>query len=227
MGFSYLKESMYLTETGKLGAKPCGTPMAPNAHLTKDDAVPFDDPERYRRLVGKLNYLTVTRLDIAYAVSIVSHFMSIPTVKHWAALEQILCYLKGSPSLGILYRDHTHTRVECFVDTDWAGSRIDRKLTTSYCVFVGGNLVSWRSKKQNVVSRSSAESEYSAMAQSTCEILWIQHLLAEVGLNPLFQQNFGVIIRLFFTLPQIQCIMNGQNILRSIVTLSVRRLKRT
>jgi len=59
-------------------------------------------------------------------------------------------------------------------------------LTTGYCVFVGGNLVSWRSKKQNVVSRSSAESEYRAMAQSTCEILWIQHLLAEVGLNPSF-----------------------------------------
>ncbi|XP_015168977.1 uncharacterized mitochondrial protein AtMg00810-like [Solanum tuberosum] len=175
-----------LAETGKLGAKPCGTPMAPNAHLTKDDAEPFDDPERYRRLVGKLNYLTMTRLDIAYAFNIVSQFMSIPTVKHWAALEQILCYLKGAPDLDILYSDHIHTRVECFADADWVGSRIDKRLTTGCCVFVGGNLVSWRSKKQNVVSRSSAESEYRVMAQSTCEILWIQHLLAEVGLNPSF-----------------------------------------
>jgi len=174
-----------LAETGKLGAKPCCTPMVPNVHLTKDDGDPLDDPERYRKLVGKLNYLTVTRPDIAYAVSIVSQFMSAPTIKHWAALEQILCYLKGAPGLGILYSDHRHTRIECFANADWAGSRIDRRSTTGYCVFIGGNLVSWRSKKKTVVSRSSAESEYRAMAQSTCEILWIHHLLVEIGLNPL------------------------------------------
>lgn len=80
-------------------------------------------------------------------------------VKHWAALEQILCYLKGAHSLEILYSNDSHTRVECFVDADYPGSKIDRRSTTGYCAFVGGNLVSWRSKKQNVVSRSSAESE--------------------------------------------------------------------
>ncbi|KAK2977888.1 hypothetical protein RJ640_022679 [Escallonia rubra] len=173
-----------LVETGKAGAKPCNTPMNPSVHLTKDDGDRLDDPEKYRRLVGKLNYLIVTRPDIAYAVSTVSQFMSEPTVKHWVALEQILCYLKGAPGLGLLYSNHGHSYIECFSDADWAGSKLDRKSTTGYCVFVGGNLVSWKSKKQSVVSRSSAESEYRAMAQSTCEVMWICHLLEEISLKP-------------------------------------------
>ena len=98
-----------LAKTGKMGAKPYSTPMIPNICLTKDDGDPYDDPERYRRLVGKLNYLMViTRPDIAFAVSLVSQFMSAPMVKHWPALKQILYYLKGTHGLGILYRDHGH-----------------------------------------------------------------------------------------------------------------------
>lgn len=176
-----------LAETRKLAAKPCSTPMVPNVHLMTGDGDPFDNPERYRRLVGKLNYLTVIRQDIAFVVSIVSQFMSTPTVKHSAVLEQILCYLKGAPGRDILYSDNGHSRMECFADADWAGSKTNRRSTTGYCVFLGGNLVSWRSKKQYVVSRSSAE--YRAMAQSTCEIMWIHHLLREVGLKHYMPAN--------------------------------------
>jgi hypothetical protein len=111
--------------------------------------------------------------------------MSAPTVKHWEPLEQILCYLKGAPGLGILYSNHGYPSIECFTDADWTESKPDRKSTTGYCVCVGGNLVFWKSKKQDVVSRSSAESEYRAMAQSTCEIIWVYHLLEEISLNPL------------------------------------------
>ena len=87
--------------------------------------------------------------------------MSSPTVDHWAAVEPILCYLKATPKCGILYKDHEHTRVECFPDADWVG----------YCVFVGKNLVSCKSKKQNVVSRLSVESKYRAMTQTVCKII--------------------------------------------------------
>ena len=126
--------------------------MLPNLQLIKDGDL-FEDLERYRRLVGKLNYLTITRPDIAYSVSILGQSMSSPTIHHWAALEQFLCYLKGAPRQGILYRTHGHTHIKCFTYADWAGSKIDRIATTSYyCVFDGGNLVSWKSKKQNVVS---------------------------------------------------------------------------
>ncbi|CAH9104817.1 unnamed protein product [Cuscuta europaea] len=156
--------------------------MVPNVQLTQE-GTPFEDPERYRRLVGKLNYLAVTRPDIAYSVSVVSKYMSSPTIDHWTAVEHILCYLKGAPGRGIVYQNHDHMRIECFADADWAGSKDDRRSTSGYCVFVGGNLVSWKNKKQNVVSRSSAESEYRAMAQSACEIIWISHLLTELGLK--------------------------------------------
>ena len=171
-----------LSEIGKLGAKPFSTLMAPNSQLTKDGEL-FEDPERYRRLVGKLNYLTVTRPDIAYSVSVVSQYMSSPTVDHWKTVEQILGYLKGAPGRGILYSNHGHNKIECFSEADWAGCKEDRRSTSGYCVFVGGNLVSWKSKKQNVVSRSSAESEYRAMAQSVCEVMWIHQLLSELGLE--------------------------------------------
>ncbi|TYK29397.1 Retrovirus-related Pol polyprotein from transposon TNT 1-94 [Cucumis melo var. makuwa] len=167
---------------GKLGGKPSGTPMMSNQQLVKEGRL-CKDPKRYWRLVGKLNYLTVTRPDIAYSVSVVSQFMSFPTVDHWAAVEQILCYLKAASGRGILYKDHGHTKVKCFSDADWVGSREDRRSISGYCVFVGGNLVSWKSKKQNVVSCSSAKSEYRAMAQSVCEIVWIHQLLSEIGFS--------------------------------------------
>ena len=84
--------------------------------------------------------------------------MSSLTVDHWDVVEKILCYLKVATGRGILYKDHDHTRVEYFSDAAWAGSREDRGLTSRYCVFVRGILVSWKSKKQNVVSCPSAES---------------------------------------------------------------------
>ena len=120
-----MEQSLYLTREGKL----------------------FEDLERYRRLVWKLNYLTVTRLDIAYSVSVVSQCMAFPTVDHWAVVEQILCYLKGAPGRGILYSNHGHNRLECFTNADWAGSKEDKRSTSGYCVFVGGNIVLWKSKK--------------------------------------------------------------------------------
>ena len=89
-----------LSETGKLGVKQCNSPMLPSIHVTREDET-FEDPERYRRLVRNLNYVTVTRLDIAHSFSIVSQYMSAPTVNHWAAVEQILCYLKGVLRSGI------------------------------------------------------------------------------------------------------------------------------
>ena len=73
--------------------------------------------------------------------------MSSLTVSHWVAIEHILCYLKEIPGRGILYKKHRHTIIECFSDVDWAGSKEDRRSTLKYCVFFGGNLISWNSKE--------------------------------------------------------------------------------
>ena len=171
-----------LSEIGKLAAKPCQSPMAQCLHLTREGEL-FEDPKRYRRLVEKLNYLTVTQPNIAYSVSVVSQYMSSPTVDHWTAVEQILCYLKGALGRGILYSNHGHNKLECFIDVAWARSKEDRRSTSGYCMFVGGVLVSWKSKKQSIVSRSSAESEYRAMTQSAYKIMWLHQLLADVSIK--------------------------------------------
>ena len=106
-----------LFEIGKLRVKPCNFPMASGVHLTREGET-LEDPERYRRLVEKLNYLSVTRLDIAHSVSVVSQYMFSPTVDHWVVVEQILCYLKGAPERGILYSHHGYNIIECFSNAD-------------------------------------------------------------------------------------------------------------
>jgi len=173
-----------LSEAGMLGCRSIDSPMDVNVKLLPDQGELLEDVGRYRRLVGKLNYLTITRPDITFAVSVVSQFLSAPRTGHMDAVLRILRYLKKTPGKGLLYSDQGHARVAGFSDADWAGCPIDRRSTTGYCVFFGGNLVSWKSKKQSVVSRSSAESEYRAMANVTLEMIWIKDLLTEVGLSP-------------------------------------------
>ncbi|KAJ9707125.1 hypothetical protein PVL29_002217 [Vitis rotundifolia] len=166
-----------LEETGMLDCKPVDTPMDPNVKLVPGQGEPLGDPGRYRRLVGKLNYLTITRPDISFPVSVVSQFLQSPCDSHWDAVIRILRYIKSTPGQGVLYENRGHTQVVGYTDADWAGSPTDRRSTLGYCVFIGGNLISWKSKKQDVVARSSAEAEYRAMALATCELIWLRHLL--------------------------------------------------
>ncbi|GAV87964.1 hypothetical protein CFOL_v3_31388, partial [Cephalotus follicularis] len=113
-----------------------------------------------------------------FAVSIVSQYMHDPHSSHLEAAYRILRYLKSSPGRGILFLQDSHLTVEAYTDTDWAGCPDDRRSTSGYCTFVGGNLVTWRSKKQMVVARSSAEAEFRRVAHGICELLWLQGLLA-------------------------------------------------
>lgn len=110
------------------------------------------DKENYLRLVGRLLYLCHTRPDIVYAVSVVSRYMHDPRSGHLDAVYHILRYLKGSPGKGIWSKKNGHLNADGYSDADWVSCLDDRRSTSGYCVFVGGNLVSWRSKKQSVVS---------------------------------------------------------------------------
>jgi hypothetical protein len=149
-----------LSEVGLLECKPADTPIVQNHKLGEHlDQAPTNK-ERYQRLVGKLIYLSHTHPDIAYAVSVVSQFMHNPSEEHMDAVIRILRYLKSSPGKGLMLSKNDHLRVEGYTDADWAGNISDRKSTSGYFMFVGGNLVTWRSKKQNVVALSSAEAEF-------------------------------------------------------------------
>lgn len=114
------------------------------------------DRRRYQHLVGKLIYLSHTRPDVAYAVGVVSQFMHNPQKDHMEAAMRIVRYLKGSPGRGILFRKNDHLSIQGYTDADWAGSPGDRRSTSGYFTLVGGNLVTWKSKKQKVVALSSA-----------------------------------------------------------------------
>jgi Reverse transcriptase (RNA-dependent DNA polymerase) len=171
-----------LKETGKLGCKPVSTPIDSNVKLNTEDGEPLKDIHYFQRLVGKLIYLTVTRPDMSFAVSQISKFMHSPRTPHLDAVNRILRYLKGTPGKGI-WMKRNNTNVICgYSDADWAGS-FDRKSTTGFCTFVGGNLVTWKSKKQNVVARSSAEAEYRAMASTASELTWIKQVLADLNIK--------------------------------------------
>ena len=135
--------------------------------------------------MGKLIYLSHTRLDIAYAVGIVSRFMHQPQTQHMKVVNRILRYLKGTPRRGIVFQRNGHLDLQAYIDADLAGDRDERKSTLGYFTFVGGNLVTWKSKKQKMVALSSAEAEFRGIAKGITKVLWIRKLLTKLG----FEQN--------------------------------------
>ncbi|GMI96958.1 hypothetical protein HRI_003365100 [Hibiscus trionum] len=172
-----------LSEVGLLGCKPAETPMEPNLKLGTDKDGEEVDRGRYQRLVGKLIYLSHTRPDIAFGVSVISQFMHAPREKHLEAAYRILRYLKGTPCKGLHFKKDVNRSIEVYTDADWAGVVNDRRSTSGYCSYVWGNLVTWRSKKQSVVARSSAEAEYRALSHGICEGMWLQRLMGELKLS--------------------------------------------
>ncbi|RDX71963.1 hypothetical protein CR513_48619, partial [Mucuna pruriens] len=168
-----------LKETGKLGYNISRVPIGQNHRIGCEES-PIIEKSQYQRLVGKLIYLSHTRPDIAYVVSVVSQFMHDPRERHLQAVERILQYLKASLGKGLLFRKEGILSMEIYTNTNYAGSIMDRRSTSGYCMFLGGNLVTWTSKKQNVVARSSVEAEFRAMAQGICEGLWMKIILDDL-----------------------------------------------
>lgn len=173
-----------LSDSGMLACRPAATPMDCTTHLqSQGDPLPATAASSYRRLIGRLIYLTNTRPDISYVVQQLSQFMNVPTIDHQKAASRVLRYLKGSPGQGLFYPASGSIHIQAFSDSDWAGCRDTRRSITGYSIFLGNSLISWKSKKQSTVSRSSSKAEYRALAATTCEIQWLTYLLLEFRIS--------------------------------------------
>lgn len=128
-----------------------------------------------------------------------------------------------TPGHGLLFKKSESREVEIYTDASWAGEQTDRRSTTGYCSYVWGNLVTWRSKKQAVVSRSSAESEYQALALGICEGMWVQRLLRELKVEVQASVKMFTDSQAAISIAKNLVIMIEQNILRSIVISSLKR----
>ena len=124
-------------------------------------------------------YLCITRPDITFAVNKLSQFLSKPCSDHLAAGERVLKYLKGTIGHGLFYSAKSSPSLSIFSDADWAACPDTRRSISGFALFLGTSLISWQSKKQHTVSRSSAEAEYRAMALACCEVVWIVALLKD------------------------------------------------
>ncbi|XP_013639776.1 PREDICTED: uncharacterized mitochondrial protein AtMg00810-like [Brassica oleracea var. oleracea] len=149
-----------------------------SSHYTREVS---SDPHEYGRIVGSLQYLALTRPDVSYDVNRLSQSMHQPTSDHWQAVKRVLPYLSGTLTHGIFLRKQSKPTLHAFSDADWAGDSDDYVSTNAYIIFLGSQTISWTSKKQNGVARSTTEAEYRSVVNTASELRWIVSLLMELG----------------------------------------------
>jgi hypothetical protein len=169
-----------LERAGMVDCKPVLTPVDTHAKVSAKSGPPVADPTHFRSLTGALQYLTFTRPDIAYAVQQICLHMHDPREPHLTAMKRTLRYLRGTLSYGLLLRHSASSKLTVYTDADWVGCPDTRWSTSGYAVFLGNNLISWSLKRQNVISHSSAEAEYRAVANGVAEACWLRQLLQEL-----------------------------------------------
>ena len=179
-----------LEDAGLLGVKHVKFLMEQNLKLTLTDGDLLKDPTHYHRLVGKLIYLTITKLEITYYMSTFNQFMQQLRKPHPDAAHRLLWYLKGALGKCLFFPSHGKLKLVSYYDVDWTRSSTTQRSITVYCIFLGKIIVSWKSKKQSTVSRSWAEAEYRAMAATTSKLTWLRCLLQDLCAEHQNQQDY-------------------------------------
>ncbi|XP_027193301.1 uncharacterized mitochondrial protein AtMg00240-like [Cicer arietinum] len=144
--------------------------MGFNSGLQQDDGTPQTDMTSYKRLIGRLHYLTNSRPDVTFAVQQLSQFMISPTETHQKATTRILIYLKKILKQGILFPISSYLQLSGFSDEDWGTCKDTIRSISGYCFFIGDSLISWKIKKQVTVTKSSSGVEYITLTSNTCEL---------------------------------------------------------
>ncbi|GJR31761.1 ribonuclease H-like domain-containing protein [Tanacetum coccineum] len=184
----FLSQTKYATEilerAQMFNCNPCRTLVDTEKKL-RPEGSSVTDPILYRSLAGALQYFTFTRPDLSYAVQQLCLYMHDPREPHLNAMKCVLRYLRGTTDLGLQLFRSTTSQLIAYSDADWAGCPATRRSTSGYCVFLGDNLLTWSSKRQDTLSRSSAEAEYRGVANVVAETSWICNLLRELH-TPLF-----------------------------------------
>ncbi|XP_020555067.1 uncharacterized protein LOC110013265 [Sesamum indicum] len=170
-----------IQDTGLCHAKSTSTPLPHGLKLVASSGALLSNPDAYRRLVGRLLYLDFTRPDISHSVQQLSQFLNHPCESHWKAALHVVRYLKGCPSKGLFFPSQNSFALKAYCNADWASCPDSRCSLTGFCIFLGDALVSWKTKKQSTVSRSTAEAEYRSLAATVCELRWLSFILADLS----------------------------------------------
>ncbi|KAH9666120.1 Integrase catalytic domain-containing protein [Citrus sinensis] len=156
------------------------TPLAQNEKFNKDDGAEKIDEALYRSIIGCLMYLTATRPDIMFVVSLLSRYMHCASELHYKAAKNVLKYIKGTLDHGIKFEKKDKLILHGFADSDWAGSCDNMRSTSSYLFSLGSGCFCWSSKKQEIVAQSTAKAEYVAAVAAVNQALWLRKLMTDL-----------------------------------------------